>query len=142
MSEHIVATFFYGSYMNLNVLRALDILPRNVEIATLKGFKVCIRPLANLVRSNDACVYGIVATTTHVELDLLYAHARDMGGSYLPEAVIVETADGTVKPALCYMSPDLEEKPAADDYVDRIAKPAREYGFPEAYLQRIESFRS
>ncbi len=87
-------------------------------------------------------MYGIVATATHQELGRLYAHARDvLGETYLPEAVLVETPEGKWRPALCYLAPVMEPRPAAQDYIDRIAGPARAFGFPEWYIRRIESFR-
>lgn len=65
-----------------------------------------IGPLANLVRSEQHTVYGILAQATHRELDRLYAHACDvLGGIYLPEAVVVHTLDGALVPALCYIRP-------------------------------------
>ena len=57
------------------------------------------------------------------------------------QAVLVETLDGKWQPALCYICPEMEPHPAANDYIDRIAGPAREYGFPAWYIQRLESFR-
>ena len=62
----------------------------------------------NLVRSDQHCVYGIVATATHAELARLYAHARDvLGEVYLPEAVLVQTLAGLWRPALCYICPEM-----------------------------------
>jgi hypothetical protein len=146
MSEPKVWTFFYGSYINFDVLREVELAPRQWEVARLGGFDIVIRPRANLVRSESRCVYGIVATATHRELARLYAHARDvLGETYLPEAVLVETgADrgwGTWRPALCYICPDMSPRPADPAYVDRIAAPARKYGFPDWYVARIESFK-
>ena len=70
-------------------------------MARLGGFDLVIRPRAHLVRSAAQCVYGILATATHAELDRLYAHAQDMlGERYLPEAVLAETMEGTWRPAL------------------------------------------
>jgi hypothetical protein len=87
-------------------------------------------------------VYGIVATATHAELARLYAHAKDvLGEVYLPEAVLVETGNGRWRPALCYLAPAMEPRLAANDSIDRIAGPAREFGFPQWYVGRIESFR-
>jgi hypothetical protein len=60
----------------------------------------------------------------------------------LPEAVLIETVDGKWRPALCYICPAMESRPAANDYVDRIVKPAREFGFPAWYVDRLESFRA
>jgi hypothetical protein len=140
--EPRVWTFFYGSYMNLDVLKELDMLPEQWEVGRLDGFDIRIAPRANLVRSDQAAVYGLLATATHAELARLYAHAKDvLGETYLPEAVLVHTLAGAWRPALCYICPAMQPGPAALDYVDRILKPARALGFPDGYVQRLESFR-
>jgi hypothetical protein len=140
--KHIVWTFFYGSYMNLEVLKEVDLVPEQIEVAKLSGFDIQIRPLANLVASEQHCVYGILGTATHDELRRLYGHAEHvLGGVYLPEAVLTETPDGKWRPALCYIAPALEPKPAANDYIDHIVAAAREYSFPDWYVERLESFR-
>ena len=142
MSPAKVWVFFYGSYINLEVLKEVNLVPEHWEVARLPGFDILIEPRANLMHSEQHCVYGIVATATHSQLERLYAHAKDvLGEIYLPEAVLVETMDGKCRPALCYIAPSMDPRPAANDYIDRIAKPAREYGFPDWYVQRIESFR-
>jgi hypothetical protein len=137
-----VWVFFYGSYMNFEVLRQADFTPGQWEPARLSGFDIVIQPRANLVRSEQQCVYGIVATATHQELTRLYAHARDiLGETYQPQAVLTETLDGKWRAALCYIAPAMEPRPAAADYVDRIVTPAKEFGFPSWYIERLESFR-
>jgi hypothetical protein len=135
------STFFYGSYMSLDVLAEVDIVPEAWEVARLDGYDLTIGPRANLVESELASVYGIIATASHEELERLYAHARDvLGEVYWPHAVIVETASGATVPALCYITDTMKPGPAAADYVGRIAGPARAYGFPAWYVERIESF--
>jgi hypothetical protein len=142
MAEPKVWTFFYGSYLNLDVLKEVNLIPDRWEVARLSGFDLRIRPRANLVRAEQHCVYGIVATATHQELARLYAHAQGvLGEIYLPEAVLAETMDGKWRPALCYIAPAMEPRPAANDYINRIAGPARAYGLPEWYIKKIESFR-
>jgi hypothetical protein len=135
-------TFFYGSYINADVLREVNYFPDQVEVARLAGFDIHIRPRANLVRSDQHLVYGILATGTHGELDRLYWHAKDvLGEIYLPEAVLAQTLDGALRPALCYICPRMVDRPASEDYINRIVVPARRYGFPRWYIQRLESFR-
>jgi uncharacterized protein (DUF1330 family) len=137
----VVRVFFYGSYMNRSVLQSVGLEPAAWEVATLGGFDVRISPRANLVRSDRHTVWGIVATATHEELARLYAHAKDvLGEVYLPEAVIVHDLAGRAIPALCYICPEMQERPAERDYVERILAPARAHGFPAWYLQRLESF--
>jgi hypothetical protein len=121
----------------------VNYVPERWEVARLGGFDILIRPRANLLRSPEHCVYGILATASHAELDRLYAHAKGiLGETYLPEAVLAETMEGTWRPALCYLASAMEPRPAANDYIDRIAGPAGDYGFPEWYVRRLESFRS
>ena len=142
MKEPEIWTFFYGSYINPDVLMEVDYTPRQYEVARLPGFDITIRPLANLVRSDRHTAYGIVATGTHTELARLYDHAENiLGGRYLPEAVLVQVMSGRWMPALTYIAPTLSGEPAAAEYVDRIVKPARAYGFPSWYIERIESFK-
>jgi hypothetical protein len=139
-----VWVFFYGSYMNLDVLREVQLAPDRWEVARLSGFDVRIAPRANLVRSPADSVYGILATATHDELARLYAHARDvLGETYLPEPVLAEALDGgQLRPALCYLAPAMAPAPAAPDYLARILGPARDLGFPAWYLDRLASFSS
>jgi hypothetical protein len=128
--------------MNFNVLKEVNYTPEQWETAKLHGFDIVIQPRANLVRSESRCVYGLVASATHQELGRLYDHAQNvLGEIYLPEAVLVETAGGKWKPALCYICPAMQSRPAAGDYIDRIVGPAREFKFPEWYIERLENFR-
>jgi hypothetical protein len=138
-----VAAFFYGSYMNPAVLREVEIVPERFEVARLAGYDIVIAPRANLVPAPDRSAYGVVAALTHAELARLYAHAHDvLGETYLPHPVLVETPAGRWLPALCYLAPAMEARPADPAYVDRIVAPARAHGFPEAYVARLESFRA
>jgi hypothetical protein len=143
MADPRVWVFFYGSYINFDVLREVELVPERWEVARLHGFDIRIQPRANLVPSDRDCVYGVVATATHAELARLYAHARDvLGEVYLPEAVLVQTLAGLWRPALCYLCPDMAPRPADNAYVERITGPARALGFPAWYVARLESFRA
>ena len=135
-----VQVFFYGSFINLQVLAEVGLEPESVDVARLTGFDIRIQPLANLVRSPEQHVYGIVCQATHAELERLYGQA--WVGTYLPEAVLVETRSGSKLAALCYIAPAPRVAAAAHDYIDRIAGPGRDYDFPEEYLGRIERFRA
>ena len=142
MAQPKVWTFFYGSFINLDMLKTMDYVPERYEVAKLAGFDIRIGPLANLIHLDQHSVYGIVATATHEELRRLYDYARDgLGGTYLPEPVLVETRDGTWRPAFCYIAPGMEPHPPTNDYIDRIVGPARMYGFPDWYVARLEGFR-
>ena len=135
-----VSVFFYGSFINLGVLGEVGLVPEDVRVAKLEGYDILIQPVANLVHSSGNTVFGVVCRATHAELESLYR--RTWVETYLPHPVLVETMEGVRVPALCYLSPSREVTAADRHYLDRILGPAREYGFPAWYLERIEQFRS
>lgn len=140
--DHRVWVFFYGSYINLDVLREVDLVPGQHEVATLAGFDICIEPRANLIRDTMTMVYGILATARHDELDRLYTdHAKGkLGEVYLPEAVVALDSAGRQRPALTYIAHEMNKKSAEKAYVERIAMPAERYGFPVDYIAKLRSF--
>lgn len=141
MSTQRVQVFFYGSYMNTRVLAEVDLKPAKIEPARLLGFQIVIRPLANLKEDAEGVVFGVLADASHAELERLYAHARDvLGGTYLPQAVITHTQDDRLVPALCYVAPEMPERPPAKDYVERIVAAARQFGFPATYIAKLQHF--
>lgn len=144
MSEPKVQVFFYGSYINFGVLKEVDLIPDHFKTAKLSGYDINIAPRANLIKSEQHCVYGILTTATHKELQRLYVdHAKGiLGEIYLPEAVLVETLEGAWIPALCYIAPSMKFKKAEKDYVDRIVLPAKTFKFPEWYIHRLERFKN
>lgn len=143
LTEPRVWVFFYGSYINFDVLKEGGLMPGEWEVARLPGFDLRIAPRANLIRSERDTVWGINATATHAELEHLYTvHSKGvLGETYLPEAVVTSTVDGKLRPVMTYISPHMVARPAEAAYVDRIATPARKYGFPQWYVDRIEAFK-
>ncbi len=144
MTERRVSVFFYGSFINLDVLKQAGLEPEGFRVAQLHAWDIHIGPLATLMPKDNAVVYGIVVECTHAELDRLYA--QDWVGAYLPEAVLVEV-DATFLPALTYVKWDFSEggkggeaAPPTPEYVERIAGPGERIGFPEWYIEHIRSF--
>ncbi len=143
MSKYKVDVFFYGSYINFDVLAEVEIYERSYQVAWLPNYKLVISPLANLAKDQSFVTLGIATKLNHDELNRLYIeHARDkLGGNYLPEAVLVYISRNSMMPALSYISHEMEAARPETEYVDRILRPARKYGFPSHYLEHIESFR-
>jgi hypothetical protein len=113
--------------------------PDRIEVVKLSGFDIHFSPHADISRSDRHSIYGILVWATHEELHNLYS--MDGVGIFLPEAIIVETSAGTLQPAMCYIPPARDNKPADQDYLAEILKAAREYRFPDWYLEKLERFR-
>lgn len=140
--EPKIWVFFYGAYINFSVLREIDLIPEEYRVATLSGFRLNIAPSATLSRETGSTVWGIIATATHEELRRLYVeHAKIfLGGDYFPRAVTVMDTNDNIIPALCYICDDMKPVPAKSDYLEQIARPAEEYGFPKEYVKMIRDF--
>jgi hypothetical protein len=132
-----VWVFFYGGIINPKMLEKVGMKPTRQEPATLPGFDIRISPYVNLVRSPGHTVFGMLMEVTHAELDHTYSQLK---ARYLPEAVIVCDSKGHLRPALCYIVPDMPPGQAAADHVEMLATAAESLGFPAWYLAKIRSF--
>ena len=141
MTEKRVRIFFYGTFMDSKVLAAHGINSPEVVPARLSGYQLSIRPRVNLSRVDRSCVYGSIASATHDELANLYADLeRVFGFRYLPEAVLAEALDGTLRPALCYIAPHMDDDTPEPDFIKQLAACVRGLGLPEWYAVYVESF--
>jgi hypothetical protein len=135
-----IAAFFYGSFIRREVMALGGFHPERIEVAKLNGYDITFDPHANIFRSDQHTICGVLVYPSHEELSKLYT--RDGVGVFLPEAVVVETSDNRILPAICYMPPGRKNEPTDLPYVEHIIKAAREHGFPNWYLNRLEEFRS
>ncbi len=134
-----VAAFFYGSFIRRDVMALAGFHPTSIEVAKLSGFDITFDPHANVFRSDQHAICGILVYPSHEELHKLYS--RDGVGVFLPEAVLIETQDNRLLPAMCYMPPSRGNKPPDFEYVQRMIGAAREHNFPAWYLSHLERFR-
>ncbi|MFN2492307.1 MAG: gamma-glutamylcyclotransferase family protein [Pyrinomonadaceae bacterium] len=135
-----IDVFFYGLFMDEELLRAKGINARNGRMARVENFSLVIRERATLVPSRDQTVYGLVFSLTHRELDALYSEVSV--SVYRPEAVSAKLADGRVIPALCFNLPFLP--PAASiaeanvPYGSKLRELATRIGLPAEYVTSIQ----
>jgi Gamma-glutamyl cyclotransferase, AIG2-like len=137
IQEKRIAVFFYGSFMRRDVMARGGFHPAHIEVAKLSGFDIRIDPHANIVRSDQHCIYGILVQATHKELNSLYS--MDGVGVFLPEAVNVELQNGRLQAAFCYIPPARTSKPADKEYLARLITTTQEYEFPAWYVQKLKN---
>ena len=137
-----VRTFFYGSFMNPEVLAKADVRPTEPEMAKLAGWELRIAPRATLVPAEGRSVFGVLAQLTHADLDKLYTKDWFGFGAYLPEAVLVSDSSGRAVPALTYISWEAPGGAPDADYIQKIVDIAQQFGFPEEYIRHVRSFAS
>lgn len=142
MTERRVWVFFYGLFMDSEVLRKYGLEPEGWRVAKLPGYDMQIASRGNLVPSDRHAVYGILVAATHEELARLYDKSNTtLPTQYFPEAVLVEASDGDRVPALCYVAPPAEGGAVDTEYVNALVGLARRFGFPQWYVERLDGFR-
>ena len=137
MPAQQIAVFFYGLFMDAELLRAKGAHPVNPRLASVPGFALRIGQRATLVPAPDARVHGMLMELTHAEIDQLYSEPSVR--AYRPEAVLAEPGDGSRVPALCFnltVPPAPEE--ANPEYAAKLRELARRLGLPSAYVESIQ----
>jgi hypothetical protein len=129
--------FFYGLFMDAQDLRDAGTNPSNFRRAYVNDFALRIGQRATLVPAPGARAYGMVISLTHAELDRLYS-APGLEG-YRPEAVVAQTFDGEVSPALCYNLVDAPEPHERNtEYAKRLKSVLEQLEFPPEYVESVK----
>lgn len=141
MSERRIDAFFYGLFMDVDLLRDRKVEPVNPRRAYVADFALHIGERATLLPSPGARAYGMLVALTHTELDRLYG-APGLE-PYCPEAVLAQPFEGKAMPALCY---NLREAPALQErdpeYAARLQRALARLHFPPDYIAYIASTTS
>jgi hypothetical protein len=136
MSERTIDVFFYGLFMDVEVLEEAGVAPKNARRAYADGFELRIGQRATLVPSANGRVYGMIFAFTHADLDRLYA--KPGLEHYRAEAILVQTFDGQSTPALCF---NLIEVPQPleqnEEYANRLRTVLTKLSFPEDYISTL-----
>jgi hypothetical protein len=132
-----IDVFFYGLFMDEELLRSTEVAPANLRPASVSGFELRIGERATLVPSPSGRVYGLVTTLSHAELERLYAEPGV--SAYRPEAVLANLSNGEIVPALCF---NLPEPPAPGErnaeYAAKLRSLAERLDFPADYVNAIQ----
>ncbi len=136
MNKRRIDGFFYGLFMDGDVLNGQSVTSLNPRKAYVDDFELCIGRRSTLVPSEGARSYGVVYALTHEDLDRLYS-APGLR-EYYPEAVIATTLESQSLPALCY---NLREKPgrheANPEYAEKLRAVLSKFSFPSDYIESI-----
>jgi hypothetical protein len=137
MSPRQIDGFFYGLFMDAQVLRQAGTKPSNFRRAYVEDFALRIGQRATLIPSPGARAHGMLIALTHAELQRLYS-APGLE-DYRPEAVIAHPSEGEAIPALCYnlvRAPEPHER--NPEYAERLRSVLASLGFPIAYVESVK----
>ena len=129
--------FFYGLFMDEDLLREKGLNPQRAALASVDGLALRIGKRGALVPTPGGRVHGVVVSLTLEELDRLYADPSVR--EYEPHAVLARLTGGGVVAALCYnlpRTPSLAER--NPEYAASLRAVAQKVGLPPDYVASIE----
>jgi hypothetical protein len=140
MEPRRIAVFFYGLFMDIDLLRGKGVHPIQNRRAAVAGFALRIGQRATLIPNAESTAYGIVMDLSHSEVEKLYSDASV--SAYRPEAVLAQLADGSYIPALCFnLGFNLFVPPAPDEanaeYATKLRELGRRLNLPPGYVDGI-----
>jgi hypothetical protein len=136
VSGRRIDAFFYGLFMDVEVLRANEVVPADPRRAYVADFALRIGARATLVPATGARAYGMLIALTHLELERLYA-APGLE-DYRAEAVLARPLDGRLTAALCYNLPELPEPHERNaEYAARLQRVLSGLDFPPEYVSAL-----
>jgi len=132
-----IEVFFYGLFMDVDLLRGKGVNPTNIRPASVPGFALRIGQRATLLPNPTGRAHGILMQLTQAELEQLYSESSVR--AYRPEAVLCEVSTGSRIAALCF---NLIEPPRLDEanseYASKLRDLAVRLGLPSDYVASIQ----
>ena len=128
--------FFYGLFMDDDLLRSLGANPRHIGVAAVEGYRLVIAARATLVASAGATVEGTITELDEDDLARLYAGPSL--ADYGPIDVAARLRDGRSIDAVSYVLPEAEANgPRNEEYATKLRALANRVGLTPAYVATI-----
>ncbi len=128
--------FFYGLFMDKDILKKNGIKPSNPRKGHLSDYALKIGNRASLVPSKNEKSYGILMTVDNDAIDRLYAETSV--SDYVPEEVIIVTNSGDSVNAICHNLPPKSLTGTNKSYAASLYGLVKKEGFPDDYLEKIK----
>jgi hypothetical protein len=137
MDQRRLDVFFYGLFMDDQLLSGKGVRPADIRLAAVPGFVLRIGARAALVPTPEGEAHGVLVKLSHADIEKLYAEPSVQ--AYRPEPVLAVTRDGATVAALCY---NLPEPPSPDErnaeYASKLRSLAQRLGLPSDYIASIQ----
>ena len=127
--------FFYGLFMDEEILKTKGIHPTLGKIASAIGYGLRIGERATLVKSDSEHCYGIVMALSENDLCSLYSNPEV--SEYIREQLEVCELSGQAYIATTYILPASKLSGSNRDYAKALSVIATKKGLPQTYIDEI-----
>jgi hypothetical protein len=132
------SVFFYGLFMDGDLLKEKGLNPSAAEIAYVTGYGLRIGERATLMQSSHERSYGSVIQLDEEEIEKLYGDKSVE--DYVPQEVTVIDTNGSTLAVVFYILPMSKLSGQNKEYAKSLSVVARKIGLPEEYIDEIEKW--
>ena len=126
--NRLVDVFFYGLYMDEEILLKKGVKIRNQRKAYVKDFVLRVGKMATLLRAEKKEAYGLVYELTHKEIDILY---KDSGLiEYVGEAILLQVDNKSIAALVCNLLVPPFKDDKNEQYVEKLLLCMNKYKLP------------
>ena len=130
--------FFYGLFMDADLLRAKGLHPSNARLAHVRGHGLRIGERATLEISPDECAYGSIMELSEEELAKLYSDISV--ADYVPRQLLALDMQGQELRVISYILPIQLVSGSNSQYANALARIADKVGLPGHYVAEIKTW--
>lgn len=136
MKAELIDGFFYGLYMDPDILSSLDIYPTESRMACIQGYGIDVRGLVKAIPEKGKTVWGMVFKLSPENLHKMYSGEKT--SAYRPEQMRAITIRGENIPVTCYNVPPDHSAGLNTDYLEKLILSAKKLGLPPNYIDELE----
>lgn len=130
------AVFFYGLFMDAQLLQRRGVRVAAQSRARLEGYKLVLGSRATLVRAPGFTAHGMLMELPAEDVERLYSEPSV--AAYRPEPVRVVLENGQTSAARCYNLPGpLSTNQPDAEYARQLYELGLRLGLPDGYLSAI-----
>jgi len=137
MNSDSVQGFFYGLYMDPELLQSLGVTVSKSRLACLDNSQLDLRGLIKTIPAPGQKVWGMLIELTKQDLEFLYS--REGAKAYHQERVTVSLLEREMVAATCYNLPVDEAGVFNQAYVMKLVPVLKKLSFPEAYVRWVQN---
>ena len=134
----MMEVFFYGLFMDKDILIKNGINPSNPRRGYLNNYTLKIGNRASLIQCKNEKAYGIIMEVNDEQITKLYAEKSV--ADYVPEKVKIVTESNEHIIATCYNLPPELLTGTNELYAKSLYELANKLNFPEEYLDKIYKY--
>ena len=136
MSEKLIEGFFYGLYMDPDLLRGINVNPVDPRPAYLANRQIDFKGLVKVITKPDQKVWGMLIKLTKSDIEAMYS--VEAAKVYSSESVLAILDDGHSIQATCYNLPINEQAELNRDYINKLLPILKKLSLPAPYIQEVE----